>query len=557
MEGADAEDSPCPTTATSPCLHQAFSQALRRPRRRDPEYDVGLLPNHIRASFAANYHRTALAGSFGEYSYGQLEEVVTALSQLLPEQAAGSVAILQDEGPVVPACELACGLRWAIFVPLDPTAPVAYLHGQVSTAYVTCLVTTPQYLPKVKQLAKRLSLSLAHDVTLFTCRFAGKTPSHGAACELDVQILSSGACVEGGVQRLLHSDHVEDDAHWVTPESRAPEIQFPFSDSLYIIYTSGSTGRPKAVVGRCSSLLTYLESPCLKRDVNDRVLLCSAVTWDPSVSDTFGTLLHGGCLVLEPRARLMLELVECISSNDVTVVLSTPSLWKMIPHQQVASISCLQKLLLGGEQWCREDIAIPSGLDELYNLYGVTESTVYQAVSRNLMQYKEHRGLYPIFDATDQTPLIFNISETEELILGGCLVLAYLMQSQSERCVGDDIKFYEEPIASLSCALDSMEIEKRPDRRAHPSVMRWFKSGDRVEMSDGALRVLGRVDRQVKLNGFRIELREIESVLSQAPACVAAFCHLSKSKNRIICWLQRRELDPACQLLKTSAPFDL
>ena len=80
----------------------------------------------------------------------------------------------------------------------------------------------------------------------------------------------------------------------------------------YLIYTSGSTGKPKAVVGRESSLLAYFGAvaadpaadrspagpagpaalaphPALRRRRGDRVLLCSAATWDPSIGDVFGT----------------------------------------------------------------------------------------------------------------------------------------------------------------------------------------------------------------------------------------------------------------------------
>jgi len=177
----------------------------------------------------------------------------------------------------------------------------------------------------------------------------------------------------------------------------------PKSDTgeLYLIYTSGTTGAPKAVVGRCAALLCYLASPVLARSPTDRVLLCSATTWDPSISDIYGTLTQGATLVLEPRARLMSDLVGCIDDNRVSHVLATPALWRLAMANRrrrpaggedgaggTAFLPSLRVLQLGGESWHAAEVLAtgvrPSGLERLHNVYGVTECTVYQAVSANL-----------------------------------------------------------------------------------------------------------------------------------------------------------------------------
>jgi hypothetical protein len=158
----------------------------------------------------------------------------------------------------------------------------------------------------------------------------------------------------------------------VLPHELCHELTSDMSDSgeLYFIYTSGTTGTPKAVIGRCAALDCYLASPAFRRFVGDRVLLCSATTWDPSISDVFGTLTQGATLILEPRARLMSDLVGCIDDNKVSHVLGTPALWRLamgnheLAHRRAVAtrggvggggggefLPTLRVLQLGGESW--------------------------------------------------------------------------------------------------------------------------------------------------------------------------------------------------------------
>lgn len=113
------------------------------------------------------------------------------LGQLLPTDPAqeGTVAIVHDEGPIVPMCELACAVRGSCFVPLDPTAPVEYLHHQTTSAQVSCFVTTEQYVSKVKELALRSS-SERRSTILLVCKL-GRGESGQVVLDVEVQVFAA------------------------------------------------------------------------------------------------------------------------------------------------------------------------------------------------------------------------------------------------------------------------------------------------------------------------------------------------------------------------------
>ncbi|CAD7943171.1 unnamed protein product [Amoebophrya sp. A120] len=377
---------------------------------------------------------------------------------------------------------------------------------------------------------------------------------------------------------------------------------------LYQVYTSGSTGVPKAVVGTQFALDAYLfqgtwanederksdvlyrkrgttyhrglQAPrgrgiesdqrevCVAENgkINetkttraDVVLLCSAVTWDPSISDVFGTLLYGATLVLPARAELVSDLRGCIEKFGVTHVLATPALWKLLrrsscsekheDHEMVCS--SLRMLLLGGESWRKEDIFVPKNLRALHNIYGVTEATVYQAVSKNLLlldgrdtasAQKKSQLLYPLRGNHTMFKAVKDAGTGElQLLIGGAQVLSYAA-AQSEhapkttQAAWSAHGFFSEPKNQAAGLATSGASARGLLVPAEASVSKWFRSGDAVEvlsvssaasdehnhevnMTTDAFRICGRLDRQVKLNGFRVELGEVEAVVSEIATC--------------------------------------
>ena len=120
----------------------------------------------------------------------------------------------------------------------------------------------------------------------------------------------------------------------------------------------------------------------------------------------FGTLVQGASLVLERRAQIISHLDAAIEQNACTHVCATPALWRLLfsgpgagaPEAAAHRLPSLRVLLLGGERWrwcgpsSSESPFVPGNLRELYNIYGVTECTIYQAASASLQKLEGKEG---------------------------------------------------------------------------------------------------------------------------------------------------------------------
>jgi amino acid adenylation domain-containing protein len=281
----------------------------------------------------------------------------------------------------------------------------------------------------------------------------------------------------------------------------------------YVIYTSGSTGRPKGVMnthrGICNRLLWMQETYQLTMD--DRVLQKTPFSFDVSVWEFFWPLLTGAQLVV---ARPSLHgdsryLVGVICENAITTVHFVPSmLAAFLEDKHAARCLSLRRAICSGE-------ALPFELQErffamlpdtqLHNLYGPTEAAV------DVTFWKCARGssepIVPIGRPVANTQIYIldramqpvPIGAMGELHIGGAqLARGYLARPE---LTAD--KFVPNPFAEG----------------------RLYKTGDLARYRpDGAIEFLGRIDHQVKLRGFRVELGEIEAVIKRHPAvreCVA------------------------------------
>ena len=300
-------------------------------------------------------------------------------------------------------------------------------------------------------------------------------------------------------QRVLTLDEATEPAaphHEATADSRA-----------YVIYTSGSTGAPKGVGVTHRNLL----SSTMARDSVYPVqpncyLLLSSFAFDSSVPGIFWTLCSGGTLVLpgEGLERDLHELARLVRVHGVTHTLALPSLYGVLLRETGGSgLDSLSCVIVAGEACSRDLVAqhrdtLPNA--ELFNEYGPTEGTVWSTVHRCTTDHREGRvsiGV-PIPNARvyllDSEQQLVPIGVPGEMYLGGAGVAeGYLGRPEltAERFVADPF----------------VEGE------------RIYRTGDLARyLADGSLDFLGRVDNQVKVRGYRIELEEIEDVLRQAPA---------------------------------------
>ncbi|MDB5045209.1 MAG: amino acid adenylation enzyme/thioester reductase family protein, partial [Deinococcus sp.] len=284
------------------------------------------------------------------------------------------------------------------------------------------------------------------------------------------------------------------------------------SDLAYIIYTSGSTGQPKGVMidhrGAVNTVLDINHRFDIGPD--DRMLGVSALTFDLSVYDLFGTWAAGAALIVPSHAGRRdpdhwQQLIRC---HGVTVWNSVPALLDMLlgaaePHQ----LASLRLLLLSGD-W------IPLGLlptvhrqvqhARLISLGGATEASIWSI-------WHEVAAV----DTAQPNPQWASVPYGRALAHQTVQVLDSALNPAPDLAPGELF------IGGIGVALGYWRDAERSAARffVHPRTgERLYRTGDlgRV-LPGGTLELLGRVDRQVKIRGHRIELGEVEAAIRAVP----------------------------------------
>ncbi|WP_162931466.1 amino acid adenylation domain-containing protein, partial [Teredinibacter turnerae] len=272
----------------------------------------------------------------------------------------------------------------------------------------------------------------------------------------------------------------------------------------YVIYTSGSTGKPKAVGVRHRNLVNHNNFATAHYNLtcSDNQFQFSNHGFDLFVEEIFVALNSGATLVFEKKDLLLdLEnLAELIRQHHITVLNVPTAFFHALADAQLIA-SGLKKIIVGGEKLDREKtlrfLANHPGV-EMHNTYGPTETTIVSAsciVDKDLL--KKHHSI----------PIGRPINNTRIYILDNNLQLV-------PRNIAGELYIAGDGVSKGYINRPELTAEKFIDNPFEPgSVM--YRTGDLGRwLDDGNIEYLGRIDTQIKIRGFRVELGEIESRLN-------------------------------------------
>lgn len=283
------------------------------------------------------------------------------------------------------------------------------------------------------------------------------------------------------------------------------------SDVAYVIYTSGSTGRPKGVMVTHENVLSMFDAtvPELGVGADDVWTMFHSPSFDFSVWEMWGALLHGGRLVIVPEAvaRSPRDTISLLTRHRVTVFSQTPTAFQAISAAALAGsydLSALRVIVFGGERLEPAALApwvsrFGTDTPQLVNMYGITETTVHATLRRITEPDVARVGRSPIGHALGNLTITLVAAdgtavpegETGEMVLSG---------------PGVTRGYLNRP---------GLDAERFPILPSGPggTCVRCYRSGDLAQVSEGELIFLGRNDDQLKIRGYRVEPHEVERAL--------------------------------------------
>ncbi|KZN44510.1 hypothetical protein N476_05800 [Pseudoalteromonas luteoviolacea H33] len=396
-------------------------------------------------------------------TYGELLDLAKRTANWLQQQGAEPntlVAVAMEKGWEQIVAVLGVLMSGAAYLPVDANQPDARRHAILADGQVSLVLTQPQF--------------------------------------------ETLAWPADSLQLIITDENL------AQQNTEVADVSISAEDLAYVLYTSGSTGKPKGTMlphrGPVNTILDVNRK--LGVTEKDRAICLSALNFDLSVYDVFGLLSAGGALVIPEHGGLRdpAHWRELINTHQVTLWNTVPALQQMLVDYLESSggdLASSMRLVMMSGDWIPVDL--PDRIRQLSSdvmivgLGGPTETSIWNNhyvieevdPSWTSIPYGKplaNQTLHVLNDKLEPRP----VWVTGDLYVGG--------RGLGKGYWGDAQKTNETFIT-------------------HPQTgERLYKSGDLARyLPDGNLEIMGRSDFQVKIRGHRIELNEIESVISEYP----------------------------------------
>lgn len=415
--------------------------------------------------------KIAVEDKTGSYTYadleGRVDQWVNAIAQnkIIP---GGNILLIADASFEAVSLLVACSKSQLVFTVLSPETPVERIHTIMD--------------------------DLAPELVIRELQKNEDHPPVVGNFKLPFQSVFS-----------ISQYTVASRAHWTNINTTTP---------AYIVFTSGSTGKPKGIVmshGSCASFWDGLIDHA-RLDVTARYASLSPLQFDFSLLD-IGLCLGSGVTIIFPnranlkKPRLMVtELIQ----KQITHFSGVPTLWKMfllVARNELKGLTTLKSISFAGEHFPKEnmcEIANILGDIQFYNIYGQSESIActfkvidendYRSSRPHLPVGKCHRDMDLLLVDDNGQPIHQSDTIGELYISGSTLFSGYWNNLElTNRCL----------------------IQNPLHNRFKDLV---FKTGDLCYFDEsGDFYFIGRKDNQIKINGNRVEIEELENTIADFP----------------------------------------
>ncbi|KAK2062054.1 amino acid adenylation [Colletotrichum caudatum] len=394
----------------------------------------------------------------GSLSYRELDDLSRNLAHQLKNFGLGPEKIVPlcfEKSKWAVVSMLAVLRAGACFVMLDPTHPNARVIAIAEEVEAEVLLCSPLTQPKFEAIRERVFV------------------------------------VESDSAKVLPpTDPTQPVCSTVTPDN-----------AMYVVFTSGTTGAPKGSITSHRAYCTGFREHAWAIEVGpeSRTLQFSAYSFDASVGDILTTLLVGGCICIPSEEDRTAEISNFIAQSRATWAGWTPSFASLIDPDTVPTLTVL---LMAGEPLPASQVDAWVDRLKLLNIYGPSECSVACVVNKEVTREtnasnigRGYRCVTWVVDENDHERLRPIGSVGELLIEGPILARGYLKM----------------PEKTAEVFIDAPTWLKNG---SHPRTNRLYKTGDLVRYnSDGTINFIGRKDTQLKINGQRVEIGEIEQSL--------------------------------------------